>query len=70
MAGGATSIALGAHIYAISTRSRDELVRAIGMNGFPKRQISPVYKQLGERVRASCRLIEGEWATGGSTPPT
>jgi transposase-like protein len=46
----------------ISTRSVDELVKAMGMGGISKSQVSRVCTEIDERVRAFLDLpIESDW---------
>jgi len=49
-------------IQGISTRSVDDLVRAMGMEGVSKSQVSRLCAEIDERVRGSlARPIEGDW---------
>src|SRR5271154_4270119 len=51
-----------AYIQGVSTRSVDELVRATGMTGISKSQVSRLCGEIDERVEAFLsRPIEGEW---------
>lgn len=51
-----------AYIQGVSTRSVDELVRAMGMNGISKSQVSRLCTEIDERVHAFLdRPIEGDW---------
>ena len=51
-----------AYVQGISTRSVDELVRAMGMTGISKGQVSRLCEEIDERVRAFLdRPIEGDW---------
>ena len=51
-----------AYIQGVSTRSVDELVRARGMTGISKSQVSRLCSEIDERVGAfSDRPIEGDW---------
>jgi putative transposase len=51
-----------AYIQGISTRSVDELVRAMGMTGISKSQVSRLCADIDERVHAFLdRPIEGDW---------
>ena len=46
----------------ISTRSVDELVKAMGLEGISKSQVSRLCAEIDERVRTFLhRPIEGEW---------
>src|SRR5204863_6891148 len=52
-----------AYIQGVSTRSVDELVKAMGMGGISKSQVSRLCTEIDERVRAFLdRPIEGDWA--------
>ena len=51
-----------AYVQGISTRSVDELVRALGMSGVSKSEVSRLCGELDERVGAFLsRPIEGDW---------
>jgi putative transposase len=51
-----------AYIQGISTRSVDELVKAMGMSGISKSQVSRLCADIDERVQAFLnRPIEGDW---------
>ena len=51
-----------AYIQGISTRSVDELVKAMGMTGISKSQVSRLCAEIDERVGAFLdRPIEGDW---------
>lgn len=51
-----------AYIRGISTRSVDDLVKALGMDGISKSQVSRLCEELDEPVTAFLeRPIEGEW---------
>ena len=51
-----------AYIQGVSTRSVDELVRAMGMTGISKSQVSRLCGEIDERVHAFLdRPLEGEW---------
>src|SRR6266498_5417822 len=57
-----TAVIQEAYIQGISTRSVDELVRAMGMTGISKSQVSRLCGEIDERVRTFLsRPIEGEW---------
>lgn len=50
-----------AYIQSVSTRSVDDLVRAMGMSGISKSQVSRLCEEIDERVQAFLeRPIEGE----------
>ena len=51
-----------AYIQGVSTRSVDELVKAMGMTGISKSQVSRLCADIDERVNAFLRRpLEGEW---------
>ena len=51
-----------AYVQGISTRSVDELVKALGMAGISKSQVSRLCAEIDERVRTFLeRPIEGDW---------
>ena len=51
-----------AYIQGISTRSVDDLVKAMGMSGISKSQVSRLCQEIDERVKAFLdRPIEGDW---------
>jgi len=51
-----------AYIQGVSTRSVDELVKAMGMHGISKSQVSRLCAEIDERVHAFlARPIEGDW---------
>jgi putative transposase len=51
-----------AYIQGVSTRSVDNLVRAMGMTGISKSQVSRLCAEIDERVNAFLkRPIEGDW---------
>lgn len=51
-----------AYIQCISTRSVDDLVKAMGMSGISKSQVSRQCEEIDERVQAFLdRPIEGDW---------
>src|SRR3954469_8348624 len=57
-----TAVVQEAYIQGISTRSVDDLVRAMGMEGISKSQVSRLCGEIDERVQAFLsRPIEGEW---------
>ena len=57
-----TAVIQGAYIQGISTRSVDDLVRAMGMEGISKSQVSRLCAEIDERVQTFLnRPIEGEW---------
>src|SRR4030095_8565661 len=51
-----------AYVQGISTRSVDELVKALGMTGISKSQVSRLCAEIDARVGAFLdRPIEGDW---------
>ena len=51
-----------AYVQGVSTRSVDELVKAMGMSGISKSQVSRLCTEIDERVGAFLsRPIEGDW---------
>ena len=51
-----------AYIQGVSTRSVDELVKAMGMTGISKSQVSRLCGEIDERVNAFlARPLEGDW---------
>ena len=57
-----TAVIQEAYIQGISTRSVDDLVKALGMEGISKSQVSRLCGEIDERVGAFLtRPIEGDW---------
>ena len=57
-----TAVIQEAYIQGISTRSVDDLVKALGMDGISKSQVSRLCGEIDERVHAFlARPIEGDW---------
>ncbi|HSH99000.1 MAG TPA: IS256 family transposase, partial [Reyranella sp.] len=57
-----TAVIQEAYIQGVSTRSVDELVRAMGMTGISKSQVSRLCEEIDGRVKAFLdRPIEGDW---------
>jgi transposase-like protein len=57
-----TAVIQEAYIQGVSTRSVDELVKAMGMSGISKSQVSRLCEEIDERVQAFLgRPIEGDW---------
>jgi len=57
-----TAVIQEAYIQGISTRSVDDLVKALGMSGISKSQVSRLCQEIDERVQAFLeRPIEGDW---------
>ena len=56
------AVILEAYVHGVSTRSVDELVKAMGMSGISKSQVSRLCADIDERVVAFLnRPIEGDW---------
>src|ERR1700729_2882972 len=57
-----TAVIQEAYIQGISTRSVDDLVKAMGMSGISKSQVSRLCEEIDVRVKAFLdRPIEGDW---------
>jgi putative transposase len=57
-----TAVIQEAYVQGISTRSVDDLVRAMGMEGVSKSRVSRLCAEIDERVRDFlARPIEGDW---------
>src|SRR5512142_721473 len=57
-----TAVIQEAYIQGISTRSVDELVKAMGMSGISKSQVSRLCEEIDGRVKTFLeRPIEGDW---------
>jgi putative transposase len=57
-----TAVIQEAYVQGISTRSVDDLVKALGMNGISKSQVSRLCAEIDEKVAAFLdRPLEGEW---------
>ena len=51
-----------AYVHGVSTRSVDDLIKAIGMTGISKSQVSRLCEEIDEKVKAFLsRPIEGDW---------
>src|SRR3974390_2198892 len=51
-----------AYVHGVSTRSVDDLVKAMGMSGISKSQVSTLCEEIDEKVKAFlARPIEGDW---------
>ncbi|MGO7668107.1 transposase, partial [Rhizobium ruizarguesonis] len=51
-----------AYIQGVSTRSVDDLFKAMGMSGISKSQVSRLCEEIDDKVKAFLdRPIEGEW---------
>jgi putative transposase len=57
-----TAVIQEAYIQGVSTRSVDELVKAMGMTGISKSQVSRLCEEIDGRVKSFLdRAIEGDW---------
>ena len=57
-----TAVIQEAYVHGVSTRSVDDLVKAMGMTGISKSQVSRLCSEIDERVNAFLsRPIEGSW---------
>jgi len=57
-----TAVVQEAYIQGVSTRSVDELVKAMGMTGISKSQVSRLCEEIDERVNLFLdRPLEGDW---------
>ena len=57
-----TAVIQEAYVQGVSTRSVDDLVRAMGGAGVSKSQVSRLYEEIDERVKAFLdRPLEGDW---------
>jgi len=57
-----TAVIQEAYVHGVSTRSVDDLVRAMGASGVSKSQVSRLVEEIDDRVNAFLtRPIEGEW---------
>jgi putative transposase len=57
-----TAVIQEAYVHGISTRSVDDLVKAMGGTGVSKSQVSRLCAEIDERVQAFLsRPIEGSW---------
>ena len=57
-----TAVIQEAYVQGISTRSVDDLVKAMGMSGISKSQLSRLCEEIDDKVKAFLeRPIEGDW---------
>jgi len=57
-----TAVIQEAYVHGVSTRSVDDLVKALGMSGVSKSQVSRLCAEIDERVTAFLeRPLEGDW---------
>ena len=66
-----TAVVQEAYVQGVSTRSVDDMVKAMGMSGISKSQVSRLWAEIDEKVKAFLsRPIEGTCPTFGLMPPT
>lgn len=57
-----TAVVQEAYVHGVSTRSVDDLVRAMGMSGISKSQVSRLCEEIDGKVQAFLdRPLEGDW---------
>jgi transposase-like protein len=57
-----TAVIQEAYVQGVSTRAVDDLVKAMGMTGISKSQVSRLCEEIDDRVKAFlARPIEGDW---------
>ena len=57
-----TAVVQEAYVHGVSTRSVDDLVKAMGMSGISKSQVSRLCEEIDEKVKAFLsRPLEGVW---------
>jgi putative transposase len=57
-----TAVVQEAYVHGVSTRSVDDLVKAMGMSGISKSQVSRLCEEIDEKVKAFLsRPLEGDW---------
>jgi transposase-like protein len=57
-----TAVIQEAYIHGVSTRAVDDLVKALGMGGVSKSQVSRLCEEIDERVKTFLdRPLEGDW---------
>ncbi|CCV13719.1 hypothetical protein MESS4_590082 [Mesorhizobium sp. STM 4661] len=57
-----TAVIQEAYVQCVSTRSVDDLVKAMGMSGISKSQVSRLCEEIDGKVKAFLeRPIEGDW---------
>ena len=64
-----TAVIQEAYIQGVSTRSLDELVKAMGMSGVSKSQVSRLCEEIDERGTSCNDPSRVNVPTSGSTPP-
>jgi transposase-like protein len=57
-----TAVVQEAYVHGVSTRSVDDLVKALGMSGISKSQVSRLCEEIDDKVTAFLgRPLEGDW---------
>jgi len=57
-----TAVVQEAYVHGVSTRSVDDLVKAMGMSGISKSQVSRLCEEIDDKVKAFLnRPLEGDW---------
>ena len=57
-----TAVVQEAYVHGVSTRAVDDLVKAMGMSGISKSQVSRLCEEMDDKVKAFLtRPIEGDW---------
>src|SRR6185369_12173697 len=57
-----TAVVQEAYVHGVSTRSVDDLIKAMGMTGISKSQVSRLCAEIDDKVKAFLtRPIEGDW---------
>jgi transposase-like protein len=57
-----TAVVQEAYVHGVSTRSVDDLVKAMGMTGISKSQVSRLCEEIDDKVKAFLnRPLEGDW---------
>ena len=57
-----TAVVQEAYVHGVSTRAVDDLVKAMGMSGISKSQVSRLCEEIDDKVKAFlARPIEGDW---------
>jgi putative transposase len=56
------AVSVSTHVQGVSTRSVDDLVKATGMTGISKSQVSRLCEEIDEKVKVFLsRPLEGDW---------
>ena len=65
-----TAVVQEAYVQGVSTRSVDDLVKAMGGTGVSRSQVSRLCEEIDDKVKAFLdRPLEGDWPYVGSTRP-